>query len=205
MPLSPHSGFLPIEHLPNWCQIRDLTEDAEQPFPGESAARQATTAMPYSSSHFDAPTIHEEDARLQQNAGPRRDNALPDSLDQPAPRSLRILVVEDHCDTLRILLHFLTHLGHEVRGAPTVREAFQIADQWDFETLLCDIGLSDGDGCNFTRELRATKKFWAIAMSGYSNPADMERSVDAGFDRFLVKPFAPARLESILAELGLRT
>jgi CheY-like chemotaxis protein len=149
----------------------------------------------------------EEGKEIAEEIAPQRardEAAWLDGMGRPIALALRILVVEDHRDTLRTLLRFLEHLGHEARGAATVGEARQLAEEWAFDTLLCDIGLGDEDGWTFARELRREKEFCGIAMSGLGGPEDLKRSATAGFELHLVKPFDPAGLERVLKEVGLR-
>ena len=64
----------------------------------------------------------------------------------PRGRSLRILVVEDHADTLRVLARLLDHFGHEISWADGARSALEIVESKEFDVVLSDIGLPDGSG-----------------------------------------------------------
>lgn len=112
-----------------------------------------------------------------------------------------MLVVEDHADTLFMLRRLLEGRGHEVRAAATVHEALECAKQWTFDALLSDIGLSDGDGWHLIEQLRAGREFRAIAMSGCSSRQDHRRSVEAGYECHLVKPFDPDLLHQQLDKI----
>jgi len=54
-------------------------------------------------------------------------------------KSLRILVVEDHSDTLQALSRLLSHFGHEISVADRAQTALNIIDSKEFDVLLCDI------------------------------------------------------------------
>src|SRR6266478_7692374 len=71
-------------------------------------------------------------------------------LDSPSrskpPKPLRVLLVEDHRDTRRMLSRLLTHFGHQVLTAGNVRSALDIVGSGEIDLLVCDIGLPDGSG-----------------------------------------------------------
>lgn len=119
--------------------------------------------------------------------------------DQPSGRkALRIFVVEDHADTARGLALYLRGNGHEVHVALDMRSARQLSTEIDYDILLSDIGLPDGNGWDLLRELRARRPITAIAMSGYNTDADQARSKAAGFAAHLAKPLTPEELDRTL-------
>ena len=63
----------------------------------------------------------------------------------PRGRSLRILVVEDHADTLRVLARLLEHFGHEISWADGAQSAMAIVESQELDVVLSDIGLPDGN------------------------------------------------------------
>ncbi len=112
---------------------------------------------------------------------------------------LRIFIIEDHADTARGLAMYLRSSGHEVHVALDVRSARQLATEIDYDILLSDIGLPDGNGWDLLEELRARRPIKAIAMSGYNTEADRERSKAAGFVEHLPKPLTPDELDNAFA------
>ena len=112
--------------------------------------------------------------------------------------SLRILVVEDHHDTAQILTKLLGMAGHSVTPAETFADALAAAKAERFDLLLCDIGLSDGDGCDLIAEVSAMYPVKAIALTGYGMPAEVRRVREAGFDGFLLKPIALEELHETI-------
>ena len=112
----------------------------------------------------------------------------------PAKR-LCIFVVEDHADTARGLAMYLRGIGHEVHVALDVRSARQLATEIDYDILLSDIGLPDGNGWELLEELSARRPIKAIAMSGYNTDNDRARSKAAGFAEHLPKPLTPEDLD----------
>jgi len=129
----------------------------------------------------------------------------PESIHQkPHPAHLRILLVEDHEHTRMALDRVLTRDGHEVETAGTCAEALEVAHASSatspFNLLISDIGLPDGSGLNLVRQLKAeTPELTAIALSGYGTHADVERSIQAGFNTHLTKPIGIEDLRRALA------
>ena len=113
---------------------------------------------------------------------------------------LRIFVVENHEDTLRWLSRYLEMLGHQVMPARTMREALEAIPGAQCDVLISDIGLPDGDGWELLRRLEARRPVYAIAMSGFGMTADRTKSLAAGYQAHILKPFEPEVLEAALAE-----
>lgn len=125
----------------------------------------------------------------------------PGSAPARRPGSLHILVVENHPDTRLGLEVFLRTLGHRARFAEDVRTALEAASTaGNFDLLLSDISLPDGDGWDLLRQLESSGRRppHAVAMSGFGSGADLEKSRAAGFAAHLIKPFPPEELEDAL-------
>ena len=113
----------------------------------------------------------------------------------------RILVVDDHGDTLRSMQLLLRRLGYEVLTAENMTAALQIAEEQPFDILLSDIGLPDGSGLELLKRIRQTRDVPALALSGFGMDEDVERSRDAGFSDHLTKPVSIDRLQAAIAQL----
>jgi CheY-like chemotaxis protein len=114
----------------------------------------------------------------------------------------RILVVDDHRDTLRSMKLLLTRLGYQVLAAENMTDALRIAREEEFDILLSDIGLPDGSGLELVRRIRQTRNVPALALSGFGMDDDLQRSLDAGFSDHLTKPVSLDRLQSAIAGLA---
>lgn len=123
---------------------------------------------------------------------------LRQAVDQPVRR---ILVVDDHRDTLRSMKLLLTRLGYQVLEAENMTDALRIADEEQFDILLSDIGLPDGSGLELMKHIRETRNVPALALSGFGMDEDVQRSRDAGFADHLTKPVSLDRLQSAIAAL----
>jgi signal transduction histidine kinase/CheY-like chemotaxis protein len=116
--------------------------------------------------------------------------------------SLPIMIVDDNADAAHTLSLFLEARGHKVRVAFNGRTALEMASHDPPRVLLLDIGLPDIDGLDLARSLRAlprTADSVFIALTGYGQPEDRERSRAAGFDHHLTKPVDADRLAGLLA------
>lgn len=123
-----------------------------------------------------------------------------------AAPSLRILMVEDHADTRRVLQRLLTRRSHEVTGAGSGEETLALVRDPDkvFDLIICDIGLPDTDGYSLLQQIHQYRPgLPAIAMTGYGMESDQERSASAGFLAHLTKPVSLAALEDTLRGLAL--
>jgi len=118
------------------------------------------------------------------------------------PKSLRVLLVEDHRDTRRMLSRLLTHFGHRVLTADNVRSALDIVGSGEIDVLVCDIGLPDGSGYEVVSQTRLTRPIKAVALTGFGTDEDLRRSKEAGFDFHLVKPVDLHELQTILDKLA---
>ena len=116
-------------------------------------------------------------------------------------KKCRILVVDDHRDTLRIMSAVLRKAGYEVETAENVSQATGLLDR--AELLVTDIGLPDGNGCELMKRFKEGYGRPGIAISGFGQPEDLERSRHAGFSHHLVKPIDPELLQATLEEVCL--
>ena len=113
----------------------------------------------------------------------------------------RILLVEDHDDTRRVMERLLKSFGCNVTAARSVAEAKAKGKSDEFDVVISDIGLPDGTGMEVMRSLREKTNIKGIALSGYGQDEDLRRSAEAGFDAHLVKPINFQTLQQTLEKL----
>ena len=116
-------------------------------------------------------------------------------------RRLRILLVEDHEDTVRAMSWLLRRIGHDVSVARTVRDAVAEARRDAFDLLISDIGLPDGTGWDVIAQ-RPRSDIPAIALTGFGMEQDVARSLAAGFTEHLTKPVNFQKLEAVIHTLA---
>jgi Response regulators consisting of a CheY-like receiver domain and a winged-helix DNA-binding domain len=117
-------------------------------------------------------------------------------------RSLRILVVEDHSDTLEALSRLLNHFGHEISTADDAQSARDMINSKEFDVVLCDIALPDGTGYDVVAEAKRKRPLKAVALSAFAARNDIERGRKAGFDFHLAKPVDFHELRSVLGQIA---
>jgi signal transduction histidine kinase/CheY-like chemotaxis protein len=124
---------------------------------------------------------------------------------ETSQEGLNILVVEDNLDGRESLRDLLEIWGHHVEVAASGSEGLARALATRPQVALLDIGLPELDGNELARRIRAAlgrEGMRLIAMTGYGQPEDRLRSLNAGFDDYLVKPVDPGQLARLLD--GLR-
>ncbi|MES2355694.1 MAG: ATP-binding protein [Pseudomonadota bacterium] len=118
----------------------------------------------------------------------------------------RILVVDDNDDSRESMTALLEIQGHEVRSASTGYAALEIAAEFSPSIVLLDIGLPGMDGFGVVGEMRKmaeTKHAVILALTGYGQPEDHCRSMEAGFDYHLVKPVELDILKAIIESIDV--
>lgn len=116
-----------------------------------------------------------------------------------------MLVCDDNEGAAQALGTLLEHNGHTVALAYSGAEAIARAQEAGPRVALLDIGLPDMDGYALARRLRQEHPaIVLVALTGYGQSEDRQKSKDAGFDEHLVKPVSIVDVERVLSELGIR-
>ncbi len=113
----------------------------------------------------------------------------------------RVLIVDDSRDAAESLADILRMLGHEATVVFDGASAIDAAKASRPDVVLCDIGLPGMDGYEVARALRAARNggIQLIAVSGYAQPEDVKKAIDAGFDAHIAKPPDPKQIERLLS------
>jgi CheY-like chemotaxis protein len=117
---------------------------------------------------------------------------------------LRILVVDDNVDAAESLATLLRMQGHEVAVAHNGPAALEQATAVPPQLAFLDIGMPQMDGLTLARRIRATpglEKVVLVALTGWGQEEDRQRTKEAGFHNHLVKPVDPARLQEALSRV----
>jgi signal transduction histidine kinase/ActR/RegA family two-component response regulator len=135
-------------------------------------------------------------------------DAAADVADQSGKQRLRVLAIEDNRDFAQLFRHMLEAMGCDLEIAADARSGLALARAIAPELIFCDIGLpGDMDGFAFARAVRADPALAAIplvAVSGYNSPADVQRALQAGFDRVCGKPVKFADISDALATFAVK-
>jgi signal transduction histidine kinase/ActR/RegA family two-component response regulator len=116
-----------------------------------------------------------------------------------------VLIVEDNADSRELLALVLERLGHRVRAAEDGLSGVQQALARRPDVLLVDIGLPGLDGYGVARRVRAAlgPEVYMIALTGYGQPEDRQRALDAGFDAHFTKPLDVKVIDRLLNRSNL--
>ncbi len=120
---------------------------------------------------------------------------------EPAHKRLTVMLVDDNVDAAQMLAQWLAVEGHEVLVAHTGLQALALLPDHRVDAFILDIGLPGMDGNELARQLRARpecRRALMVALTGYGQDADKQRSAAAGFDYHMVKPADTDRLRTLL-------
>src|SRR5487761_1980839 len=112
-------------------------------------------------------------------------------MSQPLPG---VIVIEDEPKIRRFVKMSLEAEGCQVYEADSVKRGLIEAGMRQPDMVVLDLGLPDGDGVDFIRDLRTWSDIPVIVLSARSNEADKVGALDAGADDYLTKPFGAAEL-----------
>ena len=120
-------------------------------------------------------------------------------------RRFKILVVDDNYDSALSLAMMLSIMGHDTRTAHDGESAVDTAESFQPEVILRDIGLPKLNGYEVAQRIR--EKPWGaamylIAVTGWGQDEDRQRSSEVGLNQHMVKPVEPSALEKLLASLA---
>ena len=122
----------------------------------------------------------------------------------PPPARLRVLVVDDNQDAADMLANLLRLLQADVRVVYDGQSALDLMDVFRPEAIVLDLGMPGMDGYEVARRVRAQPagaRLALIALSGWGQERDRERTAEVGFDVHLVKPVDLDRILTVLREL----
>jgi PAS domain S-box-containing protein len=124
------------------------------------------------------------------------------------PAGCRVLVVDDNDDGAELLAAWLSGVGYETHLANDGAQALERAARWAPDIVLLDLGLPVMDGFEVARRLKAQCAAGAapsvVAITGYGQAKDRERTRRAGFSGHIVKPIDFKALSALLDTLSTR-
>lgn len=105
-----------------------------------------------------------------------------------------ILLIEDEAQIRRLVRTALEEEGYRVRESGTLKEGLAQLHADAVQLLILDLGLPDGDGIAFLRELRTQFSLPVLVLSARSAEGEKIRALDAGADDYLTKPYYTGEL-----------
>jgi DNA-binding response OmpR family regulator len=100
----------------------------------------------------------------------------------------RILFVEDHDDTRRMVIRLLVHRGYQIETAETLDEGLKMAQAEDFDLFLLDYQLDDGNGKELCKKIREFDAATPILFFSASHPKIQEDAMECGAQGYVLKP-----------------
>jgi len=116
-----------------------------------------------------------------------------------------VLIIDDNKDLAGIIYEYLNMVGYEAIVAFSGEEGIAKAKEQKPEAILCDIGMAGMKGYDVAEYIRRDTELndvYMVAISGYSSQDDVERSLKAGFNKYLSKPINFDYLKKVLGDVG---
>lgn len=126
------------------------------------------------------------------------------STDRPVLSDITALVVDDHRDSVRLLIAALEPFGAAVIAAGSAPEARELLRATDVDVVVCDLELPGENGLEFIRWVRSrssTGDVPAIAVTFFPERFGVREARAAGYDVFLRKPIDPTDIVHVIATL----
>jgi CheY-like chemotaxis protein len=121
-----------------------------------------------------------------------------------AARPLRVLVVDDNRDAADALSMLLATHGHETRIAYGGAAALEIAEEFQPETVFCDLGMPGMNGFEVATRLRRDRNRatpMLVALTGWGTDEDKRKTREGGFDFHVTKPITFEDVDRILSHV----
>ena len=124
------------------------------------------------------------------------------------PMNPRLLLIDDDARLTAMLGDYLSSAGFDVSFAGSLAQGRAALEAGQFELLVLDLMLPDGDGLEFCRQLRSDKRWRrlpVLMLSARGEPMDRILGLELGADDYLPKPFEPRELQARVKALLRRT
>jgi len=123
-----------------------------------------------------------------------------------ALKGLRILAVDDHADTRKLLSVILESYGAVTRTVTSASDALETLKMWRPDVLVSDIGMPGEDGYSLIRKVRELpeeegRDTVALALTGYAGSEEADQAILAGYQMHLTKPIEEENLISMILDL----
>jgi len=138
---------------------------------------------------------------------PLRASNSPSTAASPVPENASartILIIEDNDDARHLFALLLEREGHHVEAARSGKEGLARLLELRPDIAFVDVGLPELDGYEVARQARQKlgNAVRLVAVTGYGQPEDMQRALEAGFDQHFVKPISPEQAREAIAHAG---
>lgn len=117
----------------------------------------------------------------------------------------RILVIDDEPAVVDVVVFALRKAGFVVQVAETLAGARRILEARSIDLLVLDLGLPDGDGMEFCRQVRSGSEIPVLILTCRDDEVDRVIGLESGADDYVVKPFSPRELVARVRAILRRT
>ena len=122
---------------------------------------------------------------------------------------VNVLLVDDDCDTLKLMTTALTRRQATVTAVSSAGEAIKAIRQRRPDVLVSDIAMPDEDGYGLIEKVRSledgeSESIPAVAITAYAKDEDREKALSSGFQIYLAKPVELTELISVVARAARR-
>lgn len=117
------------------------------------------------------------------------------------PTARRILLIDDDAELAQMLREYLEPAHFQLALAHTCEQGLHLASQQDFDLLLLDLMLPDGNGLDLLKQYRQRSRRPVIMFTAHGGETDRVLGLEFGADDYLTKPFAIQELEARLRAL----
>jgi PAS domain S-box-containing protein len=195
--------------------VRHIVEmhggSVEAQSPGEDQGATFTVKLPLMATHtFESGTPQSATAPREEPTQSTSDVGGSTHFECPSElEGLRVLVVDDDADALRLASTVLESCGAEVITANNAAEALQALQSSRPDVLISDLGMPGEDGYSLIRKVRALTaeqggQTPAAALTAYARAEDRLQVLRSGFQIHLPKPIEPVELVAVVANLATR-
>lgn len=117
----------------------------------------------------------------------------------------KILIVEDDRSIVTSLSEFLNREGYQTKSASGQKDALFLLSEFDFDLVLLDVSLSDGNGFVVCSAIKAQKDTPVIFLTASGDEHSVVAGLEMGADDYVSKPFRPRELLSRIKTVLRRT
>lgn len=129
-------------------------------------------------------------------------------MNAPRTESGHILMIDDDVELSSLLSEYLGKFGYRTTSAHTAADGRSHLRRGEFDLVILDLMLPDGDGLTLCREIRNDRDVPIVMLTARGDVADRVVGLELGADDYLAKPFEPrelvARIDSVLRRAKLR-
>ena len=110
---------------------------------------------------------------------------------------MKLLIIEDENEINEIVVQFFKSEGHTIESAKTYKAALDKVCDFEYDCIILDLNLPDGDGLDIIRKLKKDKSECCIVViSARNSLEDKIEGLELGADDYLAKPFSMSELNA---------